>query len=194
MVVVAAGLIYGVLAWLDSYTRHGEAVTVPSIQNMTLAQGVRELQKIELEGVVSDSIYIKDKAPGIILDMNPSAGSRVKDGRMVYITVNTNNIPLVVLPDVIDNSSARQARALFQASGFKLTENELIPGERDWVYGVKYNNRELEIYDRVPIGATLTLVVGNGEREVVIDSLASDSIDLVEAIPHKSSVDDDSWF
>ena len=194
MVAVAAGLVYGVLAWLDSYTRHGEAVTVPNIENMTLAQGVRELQKIGLEGVVSDSIYIKDKTPGIILDMNPDAGSRVKERRSVYITVNTNNIPLVVLPDVIDNSSARQARALFLASGFKLTENELVPGERDWVYGVKYNERELELNDRVPIGATLTLVVGSGEREMVVDSLASDSLDFVEAIPHKSSVDNDSWF
>ena len=70
----------------------------------------------------------------------------------------------------------------------------MIPGERDWVYGVKYNGRELEQNDRVPIGATVTLVVGSGEREVVVDSLATDSIEFVESIPQKSSVDNDSWF
>ena len=37
----------------------------------------------------------------------------------------------------------RQAQARLLAAGFKLSENEHIAGEKDWVYGVKYKGRTL---------------------------------------------------
>ncbi len=200
--VVAGVLVFIIMKWLDYYTRHGEAVTVPVVEDMTLAQGLKQLKQNGLEGVVSDSIYVRDREGGIILDVNPPAGSKVKEGRTIYITINTNNIPLVSLPDVIDNSSARQARALMSATGFKLTENELIPGERDWVYGVKYNDRELLLGEKVPIGATLTLMVGSGEKELPEDSLEldTDSLgnELSEVEPNEKANDTqtvhEDWF
>ena len=196
--IVAGVLVFLVMKWLDHYTRHGEAVTVPGIENLNLSQGMAQLSKQGLEGVVSDSIYVKDRPGGIIIDVNPPAGSKVKEGRTVYITINTNSVPLVTLPDIIDNSSARQARAVMQASGFKLTENELIPGERDWVYGIKYNDRELLHNEKVPIGATLTLMVGSGERHIEEDSLDVDSLGIdvdttYEPHQQEQTVDED-WF
>ena len=106
---------------------------------------------------VSDSSYVKNKPAGSILDVTPSVGQKVKEGRIIYLTINTLNIPLRPVPDVADNSSMRQAQAKILAAGFKLSENEMIPGEKDWVYGVKYMGRQLEMGDKVPVGATLTL-------------------------------------
>ena len=60
------------------------------------------------------------------------------------------------MPDVADNSSLRQAEARILASGFKLAEIQYIPGEKDWVYGVKYKGRQLSIGEKVPTGAVLT--------------------------------------
>ena len=53
----------------------------------------------------------------------------------------------------------------------------MVSGEKDWVYGVIYQGRQLQIGDKAPIGATLTLMVGDG-----VQSTATDSVDMVEML------------
>ena len=146
--------------------------------------------------IVSDSTYVKDKTAGCILDYNPAAGQKVKEGRIIYLTINAINIPLQVVPDVADNSSLRQAEARILASGFKLNDIQYVPGEKDWVYGVKYRERMLAIGDKVPMGATLTLMVGDGNREVLEDdSLSADeSMGNPDEAVSEGSAADESWF
>ena len=193
MVIVVIVLLFGVLKWLDVYTRHGEAVVVPDVKGMTVGEAEMMFRNHGLVCVVSDSNYVKNKPAGSVLELSPAAGQKVKEGRTVYLTINTINVPLRPVPDVADNSSARQAEAKILAAGFKLTENEVIAGEKDWVYGVKYNPRHLLAGDKAPVGATLTLVIGNGEREAELDG---DSIDVVEGAAETGteSSADDSWF
>lgn len=191
MVVVVVALFFGVLKWLDSYTRHGEAVVVPDVKGMTVGEAEQHFRNRGLVCIVSDSTYVKNKPAGSILDVTPSIGQKVKEGRLIYLTINTLSVPLRPVPDVADNSSVRQAQAKILAAGFKLSENELMPGERDWVYGVKYQGRALEIGDKVPVGATLTLLVGDGETLPA----ENDSIQQVDSlIETTGSTVDDSWF
>lgn len=100
--------------------------------------------------------------------------------------------PLLVVPDVADNSSMRQAQARLLAAGFKLSENEHIAGEKDWVYGVKYKGRTLTNGEKVPVGATLTLIVGDGgELPQEGDSTA---VEATTPTSSKDSAADESWF
>ena len=191
MMAVVFLLLFGVLKWLDVYTRHGEAVVVPDVKGMTVGEAEMLLRNHGLVCVVSDSNYVKNKPAGSILELNPSAGQKVKEGRTIYLTINTLDVPLRLVPDVADNSSVRQAQAKILAAGFKLSENELISGEKDWVYGVKYKGRQLNMGDKVPVGATLTLLVGDGETQVQ----DSDSLEIVEDAAGTTDVStDDSWF
>ena len=191
MMAVVILLLFGVLKWLDVYTRHGEAVVVPDVKGMTVGEAEMLLRNHGLVCVVSDSNYVKNKLAGSILELNPSAGQKVKEGRTIYLTINTLDVPLRLVPDVADNSSVRQAQAKILAAGFKLSENELISGEKDWVYGVKYKGRQLNMGDKVPVGATLTLLVGDGETQVQ----DSDSLEIVEDAAGTTDVStDDSWF
>ncbi|MCM0341749.1 PASTA domain-containing protein [Bacteroides fragilis] len=192
MVVVAVLIVFGALKGLDIYTRHGQAVVVPDVKGMSISEAEKMFRDQGLTYVVSDSNYVKNKPSGIILDLNPSVGQKVKEGRTIYLTINTLSTPLCVVPDVADNSSVRQAQAKLMAAGFKLTENRMVSGERDWVYGVIYQGRQLQIGDKAPIGATLTLMVGDG-----VQSAGADSVDMVEdaAISaDDSGTEDDSWF
>ena len=184
MVVVAVLIVVGTLKGLDIYTRHGEAVIVPDVKGMSVSEAEKMFRNHGLTCVVSDSSYVKNKPSGIILDLNPSVGQKVKEGRTIYLTINTLSTPLSVVPDVADNSSVRQAQAKLIAAGFKLTENR--------IYGVIYQGRQLQIGDKAPIGATLTLMVGDG-----VQSTATDSGDMVENAAmsvEDSGTDDDSWF
>mgnify|MGYP000476979168 CR=1 FL=1 len=160
--------------------------------------GMQE-QRYENKGlacVISDSTYVKDKPAGCILDYNPAAGQKVKEGRIIYLTINAINIPLQAVPDVADNSSLRQAEARILASGFKLNDIEYMAGEKDWVYGVKYQDRVLAMGEKVPMGATLTLMVGNGGEEMQEgDSLSADEgAEPREVVTSESSAADESWF
>lgn len=189
MAVIAVVLVLLTLKGLNSYTKQGEAVEVPNVEGLTVERAKAMFASSELFCEVSDSTYVKDKPKGVILDCVPPIGSKVKEGRLIYLTVNRLAVPLVQIPDVADNSSSRQARARILAAGFKLTEDEMIGGERDWVYAVKYNGRELEVGEKVPSESLLTLVVGDGSEVINKDSLSSD-----EWVEESTPLQEDSWF
>ncbi len=194
MIVTVSALIYFTLVGLDIYTRHGEAVVVPDVKGMDIDEAAMMFRNSKLKYEVSDSNYVKNKPAGCVLEVNPPIGQKVKEGRVIYLTINTLNVPLRSVPDVADNSSVRQAQAKIQAAGFKLTENEMISGDKDWVYGVKYKGTALRPGDKVPLGATLTLLVGNGADEVYGDSIDDDSEGAGESSSTNSTTEGESWF
>lgn len=191
MAVLAVALVWGVFKWLDHYTDHDVSVTVPEVKGLSLAEAEQLLRKHKLDPVVSDSTYNTSQPGGIILDMIPAQGAVVKEGRSVYLTVNTNCPPMRVIPDLIDNSSLRQAEAKLLAMGFKLGENDSIEGEKDWIYGIKYKGAHLQNGDEVPIGATLVLEVGSGEYTM---GFGEDSLQTRDITVDEATLVDDSWF
>ena len=195
MFVVLVLAVFVALKWLDAYTHHGEAVVVPDVKHKSLAEAQRILAEDGLQSVVSDSTYVKTLSPGCVLEYNPPVNQRVKRGRIIYLTVNTRNVPLVELPDVADNSSLREAEARLLAAGFKLLPNDTVPGEKDWVYGVKCEGRVLDFKEKVPQGAFLTIVVGDGlaHTEILPDSLAGDSLARPREVEETGAADD-PWF
>ena len=133
MIAVVVLLMFGTLKGIDIYTHHGEAVVVPDVKGMTVAEAGAVFDSRGLACIVSDSTYVKDKTAGCILDYNPAAGQKVKEGRIIYLTINAINIPLQVVPDVADNSSLRQAEARILASGFKLNDTQSFSPGTYWM-------------------------------------------------------------
>ena len=195
MPVVLIILVFVTLRWLDAYTRHGEGVMVPDVKHKPVAEALSILEAQDLQGQVADSTYVKTLPPGCVLEYNPPMSQKVKKGRIIYLTVNTQNVPLMDLPDVADNSSLREAEARLLAAGFKLMPNDTVPGEKDWVYGVKMGGRVLGQQEKVPQGAYLTIVVGDGRShtEIQVDTLGVDSLGLHQEVEETGAADE-SWF
>ena len=193
MIVVLIGCIWGTLTWLDIYTHHGQSHIVPDVKSQHIAQAKALLESKQMKAVVIDSNFVKGLPAGVVLDQTPAGGARVKENRTIYLTINTLEVPKIKLPDLIDNSSVRQAAAKLKAMGLKLTEPELVPGEQDWVYGIKYRGRELQSGESIPHEALLTLCIGSTAMQ---DSLRIDSLHMnAQEIPVESEpVVDDSWF
>ena len=190
MIVVVIGAAWGTLHWLDNYTRHGQSVTVPNVKGLPLRAAENEINKLGLNAIAIDSNYVKGMPAGAVLEQTPESNSKVKEGRTVYLTINTADVPKIAIPDIIDNSSSRQAEARLRAMGFMLTAPELIEGEKDWVYGVKYKEHQLMSGDKVPRESVLTLCIGAGEDGLPGDSIQGDSIIVLDDKP----VVDDEWF
>lgn len=169
--VVLLLLMYLSTVVLSLYTHHGEERTVPKVLNLIETQAIEVLEKEDLEAQIVDSIYNPQLPVGTILEQIPAAGTHVKPGRTIYLTVSSKSAPTIKIPDIIDNSSLRQAEAKLRAMGFRLTAPEYIAGEQDWVYGIKRGSISIQTGDKVPYNAILTVVVGNS---VMQDSIAEE--------------------
>lgn len=165
MVAVVALAIFITFRWMDSYTEHGIAVEVPDITGMQEEDAIAKLAQHHLVGITESHMYVKSMSTGAVVSLRPVANSKVKRGRKIYLTVNSGKRPMIAIPDIIENCSLREAASRLLAAGFKLTPNDTIPGDLDWVYGVRCNGRELQSEELVPEGSELTLVVGGGYNE-----------------------------
>jgi beta-lactam-binding protein with PASTA domain len=165
MIIVVVLLCVGLKFGLDIYTHHGEGIQVPNLKGMQYEEARRLLEDDGLRIEVSDSGYNKLLPADCILAQTPGHIDKVKSGHVIYVTVNSPHSPMVALPDIIDNSSVREATAKLTAIGFRLLEPQLVRGEKDWVYGVVSRGRKLFAGDRVPVDVPLMLQIGDGKYD-----------------------------
>ena len=169
MVIVVVLLCLGVGYGLDLYTHHGEGIEVPELKGMRYQKACLLLEEKGLNIVVSDSGYNKTYPADCILAQIPGHGQKVKEGHVIYVTVNSPSSPTFAIPDIVDNSSLREAEAKLTAMGFHLAPAQRVTGEKDWVYGILCRGRRISNGDRVPIDYTLTLMVGSGTYDESAD-------------------------
>ena len=160
--LVVVALAFGVKYGLEIYTHHGEGIKVPDLSKMTFEKAYQLLESDGLQIMISDSGYNKKLPADCILAQNPGPGTQVKQGHVIYVTVNSPSSPSFPIPDIVDNSSYREAEAKLMALGFKLLPPQYVVGEKDWVYGIMSRGRRIGTGDMVSIGTPLTLLVGNG--------------------------------
>ena len=158
IVLVCFGVKYG----LEWYTHHGEGIEVPNLENMLYANAHTLLDQKGLNIMVTDSGYNKKLPANCVLAQNPGPGTLVKSGHTIYVTVNSPSSPAFAIPDLVDNSSYREAEAKLAAMGFKLLPPKLVPGEKDWVYGILSRGRRVSTGDMISTDTPLTLMIGSG--------------------------------
>lgn len=187
MLLVVILICIGVWKGMAAYTHHGEGIEVPNVVGQMTVDVRYQLDGLGLVAVVVDSAYNKQRPAGCILEQTPAAGAKVKTGREIYLTINTSRTPTMAIPDIADNSSLREAQARLKAMGFKLGPVQYVAGDKDWVYGVKCQGRNVYAGDRVPVDALLVLQVGNSagdydeydgeeEEEAADESAADESL------------------
>lgn len=188
-IILTIAIIIGTLQWLDHYTLHNEAVVVPDVKGLTLDEADEFFKNSKLRYNVVDSVFSKDVAPGAIVELVPVAGSKVKENRIVFVTINAQTSQMGKIPEIQD-LSFRQAYALLRSIGFSSVEIEYIAGEyKDLAVAVELNQRPLSKGEYVPLNAPLTLKISSGDPNMQPDSLSLDSIPVE---PLDSDVE--NWF
>lgn len=176
MALVVILLCLGVKFGIDLYTHHGEEIAVPNVRHKVFSDASSVLEDVGLKVMVKDTGYVKTLPPDCILEQTPAPGEKVKSGRIVYVTINSPHTPTLTLPDVIDNSSLREAMAKLTSMGFKLGAPEYVAGEKDWVYGITVRGRHVVAGDKISVEETLVIQVGNGLRD------DDDSVDYIDPV------------
>jgi beta-lactam-binding protein with PASTA domain len=171
MLIVVILAMFGVKYGLEWYTHHGEGIEVPKLEGKKFSEARAIIDDLKLNIVVSDSGFNKKLPADCILMQNPGYGTKVKQGHTIYVTVNSPSSPSFAIPDVVDNSSYREAAARLMAIGFKLLEPQMVPGEKDWVYGIICDGKKVSAGERISIDHPLTLMIGNGQYQTDEDEV-----------------------
>lgn len=187
--VLLAILIFVVLAWaalimIDFYTHHGEFVNVPDLQGLYVEDADNILENYELYAQIIDSVYVKDKPLGTIVEQIPSANSSVKKQRSIFLVVNKQQVRMIPFPDVND-VSYRQADALLNSLGLRVSNVIYSPSEfKDLVIDVMCYGVHIEPGTRLPEGSSIVLVIGSGLGDNVsnIPSLIGMDIDSAKGV------------
>ena len=156
-------LLFIVQRGLNSYTRHGESITVPDLRGMSFAQVKTILGGKNLEWQIMDSVYDMKKPPFSIVDQTPKANSKVKEGRTIYLTLNAINAPTTEVPDLVGRSSLKYAKMQLESYGLKVGEPVYKPDPHlNAVIGMQINGGDVARKTKVPKGTTVVLILGDG--------------------------------
>jgi eukaryotic-like serine/threonine-protein kinase len=163
LVLLAIAVLYFFFGFLPGKTNHGETITVPDLQGLSIDNVESYVTQRNLRYEVNDSTYSEDFPPLTILKQYPSAGSKVKEGRKIFISVNRVAPPSVPIPDLINQSSLRNAEAVLKSNELKRGRINYKPSPfLNLVLEMHYDGKPITPGLRVPKGSTIDLVVGNG--------------------------------
>lgn len=148
--------------YLPSATNHGESITVPNIEGLPMDKVQRFLSSHDLQVEVNDSSYSSQYPPLTVLKQYPAAGSKVKENRKIYVSVNRVNPPTVLLPDLIDGSLIN-AEAVLKGSELKRGKIHLVRGPfLNVVKEMRIDGNKVAPNVRIPKGTVIDLVVMDG--------------------------------
>lgn len=149
-------------AYLPNVTNHGESITVPNVEGLPIQKVEEFLTKHDLRYEVNDSSYSSQYPPLTVLRQYPSPGAKVKENRVIYVSVNRINPPTVPMPDLIDGSLIN-AEAVLKGSELKRGRIHLVRGPfLNVVQEMRVNGNKIEKGVRIPKGTTIDLVVMDG--------------------------------
>ena len=132
---IAVFLVFSIVAlliFLNVFTRNNQSIEVPNLIGKSVIEFDRKFSEINLKYMIIDTANFNPNYNiGSVLDQQPSAGAKVKEGRMVYLTLNSSDFKEVKLPE-ITGLTLRQARNVIESLGF-------IFGDIEYVDDIAYN-------------------------------------------------------
>lgn len=175
--IILAGSILVIILFLVSmllnvFTRHNSHKEVPDFTSINIVDAKKMARKNRLRIEINDSLYVTSFEPGAILEQKPTAGTKVKPGRRIYVTINSSQQKMADVP-YVTGYSLRQAKNILETAGFEIAE--LI-----YVNDIATNNVLEERYHsdiirpgrktQAPVGSGITLTVGksSGAASVAI--------------------------
>jgi len=176
LIIFVLGYLF--MHWLTFTTKHGEEITVPDLSKLTEEQVEDKLDDLDLDYVILDSVDYKSGYPKYsVVQQDPLPGAKVKEGRKVYLKINSSGFTSIKVPDLIEKTY-REAVPTLRALGLEEGEITYIPNlGKDMVLEMRYKGRRINPGDRVFKSSKIDLVLGDGkasyEEDIATDTIAN---------------------
>jgi len=158
-------LLFALLIFLNVFTRHNQSIEVPNLIGKSIVQFEKKLSEMELKYMIVDTANFNPNFDiGSVLDQEPNAGSKVKGGRKVYITLNSSDFKDVKLPK-ISGLTLRQARNIIESLGFTFGEIEYVDDiAYNVVISISSDSLQLKEGDFLKKTSIIDFKLGNGKK------------------------------
>ena len=160
---------------MPAYTRHGQAIDVPDVTNMTFETARSVLEEHKLKAVKGGERYDSRVPPGYVLFQEPSAGSKVKTGRRIYLTLSKGE-RTIAMPNLVGGSE--------RDAVFKLNSMGLSVDSVDYDYSSYYPDgvvadQSIPPGTEIPVGTKVRLTVSLGPMptEFIVPNVVGKSLD-----------------
>lgn len=148
--------------YLPAETNHGETITVPSVVEADYADLENLLADKDLRYEVNDSIFDSRYPPLTVLRQFPKAGTKVKEGRKVFVTLNKHEVPTIPFPPFKDKSLTH-VKAVMSNLDFKLGKIRVRTGPHfNLVLEIQYEGEPIEEGQLIPKGSKLDIIITDG--------------------------------
>jgi beta-lactam-binding protein with PASTA domain len=189
--VITIVLLLGTLRYLDIYTNHDSTlIQVENLEGLTASKAIVKLESMGLQSEVTDTVY-KDGAKKLsVINQNPEAGLMVKPGRKVYLVINTDKVPMVMVPDLAEKTSLPQARNILLRRYLKVGNiikevTASVRTKNDEPVLAQYESGTTNVIKPgtlIERNSKIDLVVGISSDYYLSDSTLSTNEELVESI------------
>jgi len=167
-VILGVLLLWATIISLDSFSRHGEVYTVPDFSGQTIPQILDQNYAEFFNLTVIDSVYDKNAAKGSVVLQHPLPGSRVKQGRHIYLTIVSESPEFVMMPN-LKNLSLRQALVTLEAFDLRAGYLEYVDYfARNAIVEQVVNGEPIEPGTEVVTGSIIDLQVGKGDMPMQV--------------------------
>ena len=168
MIGISIVLLFLISLFIKLYARQGKEFVMPqfAVSDSTPGKTVEEAMAandLDLEFVILDSVYTPGIKAGLILTQDPLAGTMVKKGRKVYVSVASASAADIIMPE-LTGLSVRQATSEIYACGLKVGNLTFVDDPfKNNVKEQKVKGRPIYAGQKVAPGTVIDLVVGNGD-------------------------------
>lgn len=181
-IAIVAALAYLFFHWITFTTHHGQEITVPDLAKLSAEQAEEQLSALDLDYIILDTVDFKPDFPKLtIVEQEPKAGAKVKEGRKIYIKINASKYTMVTLPDLIEKTY-RQAVPTLEAVGLKegtITYKPYLG--KDMVLELRQDGKKLKAGDKILKSSKIDLVLGDGKitYEETVDTTTVDTTEII---------------
>ncbi len=183
---VVFGIVLYLLVWvaaflLSGYTRHGQSLTLPNLKGLKVEDAESVLRQRKLRMVITDTVFMENIPKSALVDQNPAPNSKVKEGRIVYVTLNSDATASVLMPNLI-SSSARYAETVLMGIGLKIGNISFKPDiAQNNVLDQLWRGQSIQPNTRIPKGAVIDLIVGDGSGGSLVPMPNLTGLNLLDA-------------
>lgn len=180
-----AGMLVGVFLVLDLlvlpwYVDQGATVDVPSVVGLSYEDARALLDSARVSPIQAEIRADPRIPPGSVCDQNPPGGTRVKEGRRVYLSISGGEV-LVPVPR-LKGLSTRDARFALERAGLHLGEMSYAPSD------VFFENTIMEqavaVGTKIRKGSSIGVTVSQGtlRDEVIVPELTGKTLAEAEGV------------
>lgn len=160
-------IVFATVIYLDLATNHGEKIVVPNFVGMNVEEAKKKMEELDLQYQILDSIYDPKSPEGTVVEqlVEPTSVSKthVKSGRIIGLRL-TKRTQLVEMPSLV-HKQLQFAESILEQRGLRFSIQYRATSEANGsVLDQLYRGRRIKEGDHIPIGAIVTLIVGQNDQ------------------------------